>query len=270
MSIIAAFLMPGLPHPLLKPKVAPWKRLGDAARAASAALADAKPDALVVYSTQWIAVLDQLWQTRPEIEGIHVDENWYEWGDIPVHIKTDVTLSRACIDGTAAIGIRSKAVDYDAFPIDTGTLVAQHFLNPDAVTPVVTTSNNVYHDWDKTEGLGRVVAAAAEATGKRVAVIGVGGLSARMFRTPIDPETDHFADPDDDGANCDLLKRLESGDADAVRAAAAKMAADRPTDFGMKQIAFVLGAVTGRAQGAVLHGYEPVYGTGAAVVELRL
>ena len=35
-------------------------------------LARIAPDTLVVYSTQWLAVLDQLWQTRPRVTGLHV------------------------------------------------------------------------------------------------------------------------------------------------------------------------------------------------------
>jgi 2-aminophenol/2-amino-5-chlorophenol 1,6-dioxygenase alpha subunit len=172
MPIVAAIIVPGLPHPVLKPEISPWAQIGAACAAAGKALAAARPDSLLIYSTQWIAVLDQLWQARPEMDGVHVDENWYELGDLPFHIRTDTDLAKACIAGTAEIGIRSKPVDYDAFPVDTGTLVAQHFLNGDAAVPVVSTSNNLYHDWQKTEALGGVARSVAETTGKRVAAIG--------------------------------------------------------------------------------------------------
>jgi 2-aminophenol/2-amino-5-chlorophenol 1,6-dioxygenase alpha subunit len=270
MPIVAAFLLPGLPHPLLKPEVKPWGLIAAAATAAGKALAAARPEALLIYSTQWIAVLDQLWQARPEIEGVHVDENWYELGDISFHIRTDTALAQACIAKTADIGIRSKPVDYDAFPVDTGTLVAQHFLNKDASLPIVSTSNNVYHDWQKTEALGGVARSVAEAGGKRVAAIGVGGLSSRMFRSPIDPSSDHFAQSSDDDANRLLLSRLESGDAEGVRHQSSEMAGAMPTDFGLKHLAFLLGAVGGSFRGASVHGYGPIYGTGAAAVELHL
>jgi 2-aminophenol/2-amino-5-chlorophenol 1,6-dioxygenase alpha subunit len=270
MPVVAAFLHPALPHPMARPDVAPWGRIAAASAAAAKALAAARPDCLVVYSTQWIAVLDQLWQTRPRLEGRHVDENWYDWADIPYRITIDTAFTGACIAGTAAIEVRSKGVDYDGFPVDTGTLMAQHFLNPDAALPVVSTSNNLYHGWDLTEGLGKVVRAVGADSGKRVAVIGVGGLSARMFRTPIEPDRDRIADAADDAANRDLLQRCEQGDAEGVRAAAQRMAAAMPTDFGLKQLAFLLGATGGAFRGAKVHGYGPIYGTGAAVVEFTL
>jgi len=270
MPIVAAIILPGLPHPVLKPEISAWAQIAAASAAAGKALAAARPDSLLIYSTQWIAVLDQLWQARPEMDGIHVDENWYELGDLPFHIRTDTALAEACIAGTAEIGIRSKPVDYDSFPVDTGTLVAQHFLNEDAALPVVSTSNNLYHDWHKTEALGGVARSVAEKTGKRVAAIGVGGLSSRMFRAPIDPHTDHFAEPGDDAANRALLSRFEAGDCDGVRRQSADMAAAMPTDFGLKHLAFLLGATGGDFKGATVHGYGPIYGTGAAAVELHL
>lgn len=270
MTIISAFLMPGLPHPLTNPEPAPWRHIGQAAKTAGAALKASEPDTLVVYSTQWIAVLDQLWQTRPVNEGVHVDENWYEFGDIPFRITADVPFAEACIAKTPEHGFRSKAVNYEGFPVDTGTLVAQHFLNENGALPVVSTSNNVYHDWNRTEALGKIIREVSLAQNKRVAIIGVGGLSARMFRAPIDPAQDHFADESDDDANRAVIAKFEEGDADGVRKAAGKMAADRPTDFGLKHLAFLLGAIGPDLKGAKLHGYGPIYGTGAAVVEMRI
>jgi 2-aminophenol/2-amino-5-chlorophenol 1,6-dioxygenase alpha subunit len=269
MPIVAAFVMPALPHPILKPDVAPWQRLGAAAAAAGRALADARPDAIAIYSTQWVAVLDQLWQTRPRLQGTHVDENWYEWGDLPFDISIDVELAEGCIAGGAEAGIRSKGVNYDGFPIDTGTIVAAHFLDPDHASRMIITANNIYHDWEGTERLGRLVRATADQQDKRVAVVGVGGLSARMFRTPIDPAEDRFTEAADDTANRRILAAFEAGDAAAVRAAAAAAAAALPTDSGLKHLAFLLGALDGRLSGATIHGYEPIYGTGAAVVEVR-
>jgi 2-aminophenol/2-amino-5-chlorophenol 1,6-dioxygenase alpha subunit len=270
MTIVAAFLFPGLPHPMVRPDVAPWGRLAVAAKSAAAALDAHAPDTIAIYSTQWIAVLDQLWQTRPHLAGLHVDDNWYDWGDLPFDIDIDVAVAESCIASSAAIGVRSRPVDYDGFPIDTGTIVAQHFLNPGKTRPLVVTSNNVYHDWALTERLGGLVRDAAEKSGKKIAVIGVGGLSARMFRSPIDPAADRFADPADDAANHAILDTLAAGDAGALRAEAGRIGAERPVDSGLKHLAFLTGAVGGGFSGAKLYGYEPVYGTGAAVAELLI
>ena len=95
-----------------------------------AALDRSRPDTLLVYSTQWMAVLDQLWQARERCRGIHVDENWYEYGDLPFDLSIDTELTHRLVEGTREIGITAKGVDYDGFPIDAGTIVAHAGLDP--------------------------------------------------------------------------------------------------------------------------------------------
>ena len=115
MPVVAAFLVPGSPLLLLKPEILPWGRLASAYQRAGRSLAAARPDTILLYSTQWIAVLDQLWQTRPQLQGVHVDENWHEFGELAFDIRIDSELAYACIAATSALKIRSKAVNYDAF-----------------------------------------------------------------------------------------------------------------------------------------------------------
>jgi 2-aminophenol/2-amino-5-chlorophenol 1,6-dioxygenase alpha subunit len=270
MSVVGAYLLPGLPHPVLKPDVTGWSRFVPAAQKAGRALAAAKPDTLVVYSTQWIAVLDQLWQTRPRLNGVHVDENWYEWGDLSYDIRVDTELTFACLAGGARHGIKSKGVNYDGFPVDTGSIVANGLLNPEGRLPLLMTSNNIYHDWAMTERLGRLVADTAKEQNKRIAVVGVGGLSGRMFRERIDPRADHIADPEDDKRNRRMLDLLERGDIDAVKREAPTYAREARADMGFKHMAWIMGTLGGRFSGARVHAYGPIWGSGAAVVEFRL
>ncbi len=270
MSLVAAFLVPGSPLPLLRPEVPVWAGLVAAHAQAAAALAEARPDVLILYSTQWLAVLDELWQTRPRVQGVHVDENWYEFGDLPFDLRVDTELAQACIEATPALGVRSKGVDYDGFPIDTGTIVASSFLDPAHRYPVVIAANNLYHDWQRTEALGALAAAQAARLGRRYAVIGIGGLSGTLFRHEIEPASDHIASTADDALNQQLLARLAAGDAPALRAFVADYAASARADMGMKHLAFVLGALGEAYRGATTLGYGPAYGSGAAVVRFTL
>ena len=75
----------------------PWGALAAAMETAGASLARSNPDTIIVYSTQWIAVLDQLWLTRPHVEGLHVDENWHEYGDLPYDITIDTELTETIL-----------------------------------------------------------------------------------------------------------------------------------------------------------------------------
>jgi 2-aminophenol/2-amino-5-chlorophenol 1,6-dioxygenase alpha subunit len=270
MPVVSAFLVHGNPLPYLRPDNPPWRELDAGYRAAGAALAASRPDVIAVYSTQWFAVLDELWQMRKRSTGVHVDENWHEYGDLPFDIRADVALTKAVIAATPALGVRSKPVDYDAFPIDTGTIVANNYLNPGGKLRLVIASNNLYHDGDTTAKLARAVVACADKLERRVAVVGVGGLSGTIFREEIELAADHIASAEDDAWNRRMLKLLCAGDPARIRAACPKYARAARVDMGFKHLAWVLGAIDDRYAGAVVHAYAPTYGSGAAVVEFKL
>jgi 2-aminophenol/2-amino-5-chlorophenol 1,6-dioxygenase alpha subunit len=267
MAVVSAFLVSGSPLPMLKPENPAWAGLAAGYAKAQAALVTSRPDVLLVYSTQWIAVLDELWQVRAHSVGVHVDENWYEFGDLPFDIRADVKLAEACVAGCASVGVSAKPVDYEDFPIDTGTIVADSLLNPGRV-PLVIAANNVYHDFATTERLAGMAVSNSAAQGKRVTVVAVGGLSGAYFDHSIDVAEDHVRHAEDDAANRAFLETLTKG-ADAARAAVGDYAKATKADFGMKHLAWVLGA-TGGFSGAEVHAYGATYGAGAAVVEFRL
>ena len=269
MPVVSAFLLPGNPLPLLKGDNPPWKKLADAARAAGQALRDSRPDVLLIYSTQWIAVLDELWQTRPHCTGVHVDENWYEYGDLQMNLRSDVALAQACVKAAGAAGVRSKAVDYDEFPVDTGTIVANAFVNPDGRIPTVVAANNVYHDFTLTQKLGGIAAEQAIAQGKRAAVVAVGGLSGSYFDHEIDIADDRIVRDEDDAANRLLLDMFCKGSDDGLPGRLADYAKRTKADMGLKQMGWLLGA-TGGFNSATIHGYGATYGAGAAVVQFHL
>ena len=266
MTVVAAFLVPGHPLPLLQPDNPPWQPLVAGYAAAADALAAARPDAILVYSTQWIAVLDQLWQLRAHSVGVHVDENWHDRGDLAVDIRVDVDLGQACLAGCAGIGVKARGVDYAGFPIDTGTIVADTLLNRDR-SPLVIAANNLYHDFAMTERLGAMAAASAAAQGKRVAVIGIGGLSGSYFDHDIDFADDAIRHAGDDDANRIFLDALTGGTATTRAALDAYVAVAKP-DMGLKHLAWLIGATGGFTRAQVL-GYGPTYGAGAAVVQFH-
>ncbi|MYG51037.1 MAG: alpha/beta hydrolase fold domain-containing protein [Rhodospirillaceae bacterium] len=269
-AVVAAFLVPGTPLPLLRPDAPGWKALLDGYKDAARSLEKARPDVLLVYSTQWIAVLDQLWQTRPRVRGIHVDENWHAFGDLAYDFDIDAELAQACIDQSDDVGVRSKPVNYDRFPIDTGTIVAANLLNPDSRRPLVLASNNLYHDGALTGRLAALAVQCAAEQGKRVALIGVGGLSGAVHRREIDPAEDSFAGDADDHWNRRLLDALIAGDVSQLRALLPDYAANARGDMGMKHLEWLLGGAGPQWRGAYVHAYGPVWGSGAAVVELAL
>ena len=267
MTLVSAFLLPGSPLPYVQRDNPPWSVLAQAMDEAGKVLAKSNPDTIVVYSTQWIAVLDQLWQTRAQLKDVHVDENWHEYGDLPFEINTDTELAEACVAATNEAGIKAKGVDYDKFPIDTGSIVVANFLNPDNKYKFVITANNVYHDWPMTEQLGRIAAEQADKLNRKFAVVVSGGLSGSFFRQTIDISEDHIASKEEDEWNQKILHLIEQGDVKALLDVCPDYAAAAKVDMGFKHMAFLLGAIGGNFSSAKVHGYGPLYGTGGAVVE---
>jgi 2-aminophenol/2-amino-5-chlorophenol 1,6-dioxygenase subunit alpha len=270
MPAVSAFLVPGSPLPLLRGDEPPYRPLREALDGLARRLADSRPDVLLVYSSRWIAVLDALWQTRPRLQGVHVDEVWHDLGDLPYDLHVDSELATACVAATNEMGLRAKGVDFDAFPVDTGTVVANALLNAgERPVPQVITANNIYHDGPTIERLGALALSLAERQGKRAAVLAIGGLSSQFYRTEIDLSEDRIAEPTHDELNRRLLDLLAGGDADAIRAFLPDFSERARGDHHMKHLWWLLGA-TGGIQGATLHAYGPDYGSGMAVMEFAL
>jgi 2-aminophenol/2-amino-5-chlorophenol 1,6-dioxygenase alpha subunit len=271
MPIVSAFLVPGSPLPRLKPEVLPWGRLAAAFQRAGRALAASRPDVVLMYSTQWFAVLDEQWLTRRRSQGVHVDENWYEYGDLPYDLYADTEVAHACIAASARIGVQSRGVNYEGFPLDTGTIVASDLLGVGTTDrPLVVASNNLYHDAETTEKLAALAVGCAEEQGRRIAVVGVGGLSGSQFRAEIDVRGDRIANPEDDKWNQRVLQLIESGDVRQLRGVLPDFTREARADMGFKHFHWILGALKGRFPGARVHGYGPTYGSGAAVIEFTL
>jgi len=270
MTVVSAFLIPGSPLPFVQRDNPAWGAIADALDVAGKALSASQPDVIIVYSTQWIAVLDQLWQTKPHLKDIHVDENWHEYGDLPFDIRIDTDLADAAVKATNKAGIKSKGVNYDKFPIDTGSIIAANFLNAEGKTPFVITANNVYHDWKMTETLGKIAVEEAAKQNKKVAVVGVGGLSGSIFRQVIDIAEDKIASEDEDQWNRKILSLIEKGDVETLLSECPAYAGEARVDMGFKHMAFILGAIGGDYASATVHAYGPLYGSGGAVVEFHL
>jgi len=267
MPAVSAFLVPGSPLPLLRGDAPPYRPLREALDGLAGRLADSRPDVLLVYSSRWIAVLDALWQTRPRLQGVHVDEIWHDLGDLPHDLRVDAELAHACVAATNEMGLRAKGVDFDGFPVDTGTVVANALLNGgERPVPQVIAANNIYHDGPTTERLGALALSLAERQGKRAAVLAIGGLSSQFHRSEIDLSDDRIAEPADDELNRRLLDVLADGDADAIRAFLPEFSERARGDHHMKHVWWLLGAAGG-IQGAALHAYGPDYGAGMAVME---
>lgn len=268
-GVVAAYIVPGSPLLALRKDLPVYAELVAGMERVASDIDALQPDTLIIYSTSWFAVLDQLWQARARMTGLHVDDNWHELGDLHYDITADVALARACARAAQRAGIASKLIDYQGFPVDSATLTANAFANPQGALPALVVANNLYHSFDKTRALGELVAASAVAQGKRVVVLAVGGLSGAEFRDQRPFEDDAIASATDDAWNRRILRLIEGRDVDEVLRLLPDYSAQARVTMGFKHFAFALGALGGRLDKPQVYAYGPQYGTGAAVIRLR-
>jgi len=267
-GVVGAYLLPASALLVLQRKEVRYAELVAGMQRVARDIDELNPDTLVIYSTRWFAVLDQLWQARPRLAGLHVDENWHELGEMRFDMTTDVSLARACDRAAKRAGMASKLVDYAGFPLDSATLAANSLVNPEGTVPVLVVANNIYHDFARTRALGELAAAQAAAQGKRVVVLVLGGLSGSEFRDQRAFADDDIASETDDEWNRRMLKLIESRDVDEFMRLLPDYLTQARADMGLRHVAFALGALGGRLGTAQVYAYGPQYGSGAAVVKL--
>lgn len=268
--ILKAFIVPGQPHPLLAPeKNEGWAKLRAAYEAVGREIERSGAELLLLYSTQWFSVIGHLFQVDPKPAWTLVDPNWYELGEIPYEFRIDPefgkTYARICKEN----GMQAATVAYRGFPIDTGTVVALKLLNPHNTIPASIVSCNIYAEREETRALGFAGRAAIEAHGRKTIVVCVTNLSNRYEVAEIDPAQDRISSQKDDEWNRKILEMLGEGRLEDVAQVARDFAREANADMNFKAI-WWLGAVMGehnRYDGRV-HEYQPVWGTGNAIVEL--
>jgi 2-aminophenol/2-amino-5-chlorophenol 1,6-dioxygenase alpha subunit len=266
-TIQRAYIVPGLPHLASAMPVESWERLRRAFRLAGEHIKVLRPDVITIYSTQWISVLGHSFQTNSNPKGLHVDENWYEMGDFPFDIRVDAALGSRAAAIASSLGLATKTVNYKGFPLDTGTLVALRFLNPENAIPISIVSCNIYAGQEDSLTLGRALRQAIEESGKRAVVVACTGLSARFFTEEIDPMTDRISRAEDDTWNRRILDLIAQGKNAAVLSLSSEYAQAAVADMGFKAFAWLMGVLGAPTTKGNVLAYGPIWGTGAAVVE---
>ena len=268
--ITKAYIVSGQPHPYLAPeKNAGWASLRESFEAVGREIERSGAELILVYSTQWFSVIGHLFQVDPQPKWTLVDQNWYELGEIPYEFRIDPEFGKLYCRICKEHGMQAATVAYHGFPIDTGTVVALKFLDPNNAIPASIVSCNIYAEREETRALGFAARAAIEAYGKKTIVVCVTNLSNRYEVAEIDPANDRISSQKDDEWNRKILEMLGEGRLEDVAQVARDFAREANADMGFKAI-WWLGAVMGennKYDGKVWD-YQPVWGTGNAIVEL--
>lgn len=268
--ILKGFIVPGKPQPLLAPEKSPgWMKLRRAFDLAAQEIEALKPDLLLLFSTQWVSVLGHQIQTHAHPKWNLVDQEWHDLGTVNYEFDVDVQFGQACAQSARARGLHVHTVDYHGFPVDMGSVVATKLLNPKNKIPVSIFSCNMYSDKDETIILSKAVSDALKQQGKTAVAVAVSSFSNRVFHKTIRPEEDHIHSLKDDEWNRKYLQILGEGRLEDASQLAREFTQQASGDSKMKGVWFLAGAMgqTNRYEGQV-YEYQPVYGTGAAIVGL--
>ena len=264
------YVVPGQPHFHLAPeKSAGWGSLRTSLEAIGREIADSDAELLLLYSTQWFSVIGHLFQVAPSPKWTLVDQNWYEFGEIPYEFRIDPDFGKLYCETAKSYGMQASTVNYHGFPIDTGSVVALKLLNPENAIPASIVSCNIYAERDETRLLGRCGREAIEKYGKKTIVVAVTNLSNRYHVKEIDPAEDRVSSQKDDEWNRKILEIFDDGRLEDVNELVRQFADEANADMGFKAI-WWLAALAGennQYRGKVWD-YQPVWGTGAGVVEL--
>lgn len=270
--VVKGFVLPGLPHLLLKPDANPgWKKVRQAMDKVKKQIEETDADVLMIYSTYWPSVIGHQIQARSNPEWVHVDDEFHDVGSIPYKMKVDKELAEEYVACAKARNLHARTIDYHGFPIDTGSVVVSKIVNPDNRIPCVIVSSNVYADRAETLILGKAARDALLKQGKKAVAIVVSSLSNRIHEKHVDPKDDHIHSLKDQEWNQKFLEFLSEGRLEDV----SQLSRQFHKEARVHKVAnfkpfWWLASVMGQSNlysGEVLE-YQPVYGSGAAVVGL--
>ena len=272
-NILKGFILPGLPHPLLKPEGRPaWQKLRDAYDRVAQEIEELKPDLILVYSTYWASILGHQIQALPEINWTLVDDEWHSLGSIPYQIRSDVEFAESYNQANLDRGLQSRTTAYEGFPVDTGSVVCLSLLDPKNKFKSCIVSSNIYSDRAEQIILGKGARDALSKTGKKAVAISISSLSNRYTIAPPADCPDKISSKKDEEWNQKFLEFLQQGRLEDVSQLSRQF--HREARVSKKVVNYKpfwwLASVMGEtnAYDGEVYEYQPVQGTGAAIIGL--
>lgn len=271
-SILASYVVPVHPHPLLVPEQNEgWQRLRDAFDEARDQIAASDADVIIVYSTTWPSIIGHQIQADPNPTWTLVDQDFHDLGSMDYSFRIDVEFAEAWNKANHSRGLQSRTVAYNGFPIDVGSVVALKLLNPDNRIPAVIVSSNVYANRAETTVLAKACLDVLGKMGKKAVAVTAMSMSNRMFTEFIEASEDKIHSLKDDEWNRKVLEFLEEGRLEDVaqlsRTIHQQIRVQKVVTFKPMWWLSAMNNNRNDLTGKVL-AYEALYGAGGAVVHL--
>lgn len=226
---------------------------------------------ILVYSTTWPSVVGHQIQALRESIWTHVDDDFHYLGSMPYNFQIDTDFAHEYCSMAEKRGLHARTVEYEGFPIDTGSVVALSLLNPDNRIPACIVSSNMYANRSETIVLGKAANDALISQGKKAVVVVVSSLSNRMFTEHIDPAEDRIHSSKDDEWNQKILEFFADGRLEDLSQLSREIHGQiRVQKVVAYKPAWWMAASMGQHNnynGEVL-AYEDLHGSGGAVIQL--
>ncbi len=271
-NLLVGAWVPGMPHLLKESKS--YAQLAKAMESIGHQWAQAGVKQILFFSTQWRSVLGHMFLAGPDAAGIHVDDNWYDLGDISYQLNFDPKLVEDCAHAAEIRGFQTKVIRYPGFPIDTGTLVAHNLIlkgarqhHPDHSFKVGAVSCSIYSDYLDTFELACSLQAVLKDQGTPTGVVVVSLLSGRTLSDDFGEVPEQIASQADEIFNQECLQAIDHADIDHLKSLVETKGGASCADMGLRGLAFLEGLGLWTAtQGGQLMAYGPIHGTGGAVI----
>ena len=271
-QILFGLYVPPHPQPLLSPDANPgYANLRAAFETCRKRIEESEADLILVYSTTWPSVVGHQIQALRESIWTHVDDDFHYLGSMPYNFQIDTEFAHEYCSMAEKRGLHARTVEYEGFPIDTGSVVALSLLNPDNRIPACIVSSNMYANRSETIVLGKAANDALINQGKKAVVVVVSSLSNRMFTEHIDPADDRIHSSKDDEWNQKILEFFADGRLEDLSQLSREIHGQiRVQKVVAYKPAWWMAASMGQHNnynGEVL-AYESLHGSGGAVIQL--
>lgn len=257
-AVVSASLIPASSALHLLPGTPEWKTLREGVKTVARRIGKVRPDTPIVLTgaTPTSAMPDE---TAAKVAGVWRDPTFAELGEIEVETRIDLPFARALahqglpvrmardIAGLAPGGVAAALAQIDA----------RHRL------PVVVVDLGGLSQ-DAAAEAGQAMVRVAREAGRRVALVGLGGLSRSGLPADVTGEPGVLASASDDLANRTVLGWLQQGDLLSLRRGLPELAEQAAFDAGGAVLSALEAAAPGPAE---VLGYGAIFGAGAAVTD---
>lgn len=256
-AVVSVSLVPSSPALHLLPGTAQWRNLHVGMSSVAQRIAAERPDTLVLLSNRRAQPSDG--RSAAHIRGNLRDPEYSSFGDIGFDVQFDLPLAQALEQA----GLRAPIPASTENLTDSGAVAALAQINRNHGLPVVIVDLSGMAPRDA-RAVGEKVEQTARDLGRRVAVVGLSGLSGSALKPDIHSDPGHLASAEDDQSNRQILGWFESGDRAGLQSGLHGLAIGR----GIENHGAVLLALSGLTSGkADVLCYGAIFGAGAAIVD---